>query len=166
MTVPLYLYHAGQCDPKKCSGKKLARFNLLKMVGLGRVPPGVVLLNPLAERALSRRDVVSGFLILDCSWEYAERMFVRLEGRVLVHRALPYLLAANPVNFGKPFRLSTVEAFAAALYIVGEQEQAVELLGKFKWGHVFLELNRVLLEDYAAAEDSEGVVRVQRKYMG
>lgn len=163
--IPLYLYHAGQCDPRKCSGRKLARFNLVKTVHLNALPGGLILLNPLAPQALSRADVVRGFLALDCSWEHAESVFPHLQHRSIAHRALPYLLAANPVNFGKPFKLSTVEAFAAALFIVGARGQADELLNKFKWGHTFIELNREPLEEYAAASSSREVVRIQQAYM-
>ena len=80
-------------------------------------------------------------------------------------RALPYLVAANPVNFGKPFKLSTVEALAAALFIIGEPARAEEILGKFSWGHVFLELNREPLSEYASARDSTEVVNIQREYL-
>jgi len=69
------------------------------------------------------------------------------------------------VNFGKPFKLSTVEALAAGLFILGEQNQAELILSKFNWGHVFLELNREPLAEYAAARDSAEVVRIQMAYL-
>jgi len=74
---------------------------------------------------------------LDCSWAHAEEIFSSVRLR---DRALPFLVAANPVNYGKPFKLSTVEALAAGLVILGELEQAQEILSKFKWGHVFWSL--------------------------
>lgn len=99
---------------------------------------------------------------MDCSWAHAEEIFSRVRLR---DRALPFLVAANPVNYGKPFKLSTVEALAAGLVILGELEQAQEILSKFKWGHVFLELNREPLQEYAAAKNSAEVVEIQMSYM-
>jgi pre-rRNA-processing protein TSR3 len=74
-------------------------------------------------------------------------------------------VAANPVNYGKPFQLSTVEALAAGLVILGEAAQAELILSKFTWGHVFLELNREPLQEYAAARDSTQVVEIQNAYL-
>lgn len=167
MEVPLYLYHARQCDPKKCSGLKLARFNLASLRPVQRLPAGALLLDPLAKQALSPKDDTSkGIIVLDCSWEEVERVFPNLVRLRLQHRALPYLLAANPINYGRPFKLSTVEAFAASLYILSHKEQAKRLLEKFKWGPTFLELNHEPLEEYAKAKDSLEVIEIQKKYMG
>ena len=166
--IPLHFYHADQCDPKKCSGKKLARFRLASMhENIGTLPREGLFLDPFAEQALSPADDASrGLVVLDCSWEEVERVFPVLQRQRLTHRALPFLVAGNAVNFGKPFKLSTVEAFAAALYILGEKEQAALILNKFKWGHTFLELNAEPLERYSNAKDSTEVVRIQGEYLG
>jgi pre-rRNA-processing protein TSR3 len=165
--IPLHLYHANQCDPKKCTGRKLARFRLAKLHNkVNKLPSGAILLDPMALQALSPADRSDrGIIVLDCSWEEVEQVFPGLQKLRLKHRALPYLVAANPVNFGKPFKLGTVEAFAAALYILGHQDHAKEILNKFKWGHTFLELNFELLEAYSEARDSKEVISIQEEFI-
>jgi hypothetical protein len=103
-----------------------------------KIPPGSILLTPEAERALSRKDRKRadkrGIVVLDVSWRAAT--FPKIPG--VTERALPFLVAANPVNYGKPFKLSSVEAIAAALIILGEETQAELVLSKFAWGEQFL----------------------------
>ncbi|HMK16542.1 MAG TPA: DUF367 domain-containing protein, partial [Methanomicrobiales archaeon] len=69
------------------------------------------------------------------------------------------------VNFGKPFRLSSLEAFAAALFILGERELAERIISVYTWGGRFLEVNREPLERYAGATDSTEVVAIQGDYL-
>ena len=165
--IRLYLYHAGQCDPKKCTGKKMVRFTLARLVEkVNAIPRGSILLDPMAEKALSPADnVIKGLTVLDCSWEHVESVFPQLLMLDLQHRALPFLVAGNPVNFGRPFKLTSVEAFAASLYILGYKEQAASILSKFNWGHTFLELNREPLEDYSMAKDSKDILKIQAEYI-
>jgi len=121
---------------------------------------------PHAERALSPADAdlanENALVALDCSWESAGEKMFSLPGE---HRALPYLVAANPVNFGRPMQLTTVEAFAAALAILGELDHAERIMAKFTWGETFLELNEEPLRRYAACEDSAEVVAIQQEYL-
>jgi len=55
---------------------------------------------------------------------------------------VPYLIAANPVNYGRPWRLNCAEALAAASFIVGLDEVAERLLSKFGWSDSFMTLNK------------------------
>ena len=161
--MQLVIYHANQCNPKKCTGKKLARFDLVRLTHHIKELLTFLVLSPFSQKALSPEDKgARGLAALDCSWAHAEEVFMRL---TLRERALPFLVAANPVNYGKPFKLSTVEALAAGLIILGEREQAELILSKFNWGHVFLELNRAPLQEYAAAKNSAEVVIIQDAYM-
>jgi pre-rRNA-processing protein TSR3 len=77
---------------------------------------------------------------------------------------LPLLLAANPVNWGKPGRLTTAEALATVLFLLGREEQAREILGAFRWGERFFELNKEPLEAYAAASSSAELVELQFEF--
>jgi pre-rRNA-processing protein TSR3 len=165
--IKLYLYHAEQCDPKKCTGKKMVRFKLAHLVEkVNAIPRGSILLDPMAEKALSPADnIKKGITVLDCSWKHVESVFPQLLTLELQHRALPYLVAGNPVNFGRPFKLTSAEAFAASLYILGYKDQAAFILSKFSWGHTFLELNREPLEEYSLAKDSKDILKIQAEYI-
>jgi pre-rRNA-processing protein TSR3 len=165
----IIVYHARQCDPRKCSALKLKRNNFARVVHQARwLPRGAVILNPFSERAFSPADREQvdrkGLAALDLSWKHADDV-AKLLSLPGASRCLPYLIAANPVNYGKPTKLSTVEALAAALFIVGFEDKAEKLLSVFKWGSTFLSLNRELLEAYARARDSGEVVRLQELFM-
>ena len=167
--VRLYVYHMRQDDARKCTAMKLRRFGLAHVFfSLREAPRGALILDPLAKKALSRQDrpimLARGLLAVDCSWAHIET-FPAPRALRGPRRCLPYLVAANPVNYGVPTKLSTAEALAAALYIAGFKEQAEEVLSIFKWGPVFLELNRELLEAYSEAEDSSGVLAVQEEVL-
>lgn len=165
----IVVYHAKQCDPRKCSALKLKRHNLVWIVHQKReLPRGAVILNPFSKKAFSHADrqriEEKGLVALDFSWKHADDVekFLTLRG---VSRCLPYLVAANPINYGKPTKLSTVEALAAALFIAGFMEKAERLLSVFKWGHTFTSLNKELLETYAHAHNSKQVVELQRQFI-
>lgn len=131
------------------------------------IPRGSVVLNPISEVAFSSADkenvLKSGLVALDCSWKQAERIFEA--SRAGTQRSLPYLLAANPINTYKPVKLSTAEALAAALYILGMFDEAENILSVFKWGPSFIILNREWLDAYAECKTSAEVVQVQSEIM-
>jgi pre-rRNA-processing protein TSR3 len=146
--IRIIIIHSKQCNPKACTALKLKRHGLAKVFYTSRrIPRNSIVLNPLAERVLTREDrkyLNRGLVALDCSWKKIETLRGVRRGR---SRILPPLMPVNPVNYGKMQKLSTVEALAAALDILGCREAAEQLLGKFKWGPGFFEANRGRLEE-------------------
>jgi pre-rRNA-processing protein TSR3 len=131
------------------------------------LPKRAIVLNPFSKVAFSPADRKRienfGLVALDCSWEHAEKVLLKhVRG---TSRCLPILIAGNPVNFGKPTKLTTVEALAAALDIAGFKQEAAELLSIFKWGHTFAEINQDRLENYANAKNSTEIVELQQRFL-
>jgi len=167
MTVRVYVYDECQCDPRRCTARKMLRFELAREVkGLRSVPRGSIVLSPFTDKALSPADrplaLSNGITVMDLTWSHIDS-FPRVKGTN--ERALPFLLAANPINWGRPMELNSAEAVAASLFILGEKEQAMELLAKFSWGEEFQRLNGELLQRYSAAKDSTEVVQIQQEYL-
>ena len=167
--MKLYVFHANEDDPKKCSARKLYKFGFVELeTKIRKTPRDAILLNPFAEKSLSKEDLniaeKNGILAVDCSWKYAEKSFDYLDKKNH-SRALPFVVAANPVNYGKPSKLTTLEAFAVALYILGDVEKAKEILNLYKWGPNFLILNKEPLEDYRNAKNSTEIIKIMRQYM-
>ena len=121
-------------------------------------------LNPFADSILlnSDKNKINSITGIDCSWSFADQTFVKKFGGI--SRKLPYLLAGNSVNFSKLGKLTTVEAISASLYLLGFEDQSTELLGKFKWGHTFLDLNKNLLNDYQNATSEKQIQDIAKEY--
>ena len=162
--IRLYAFRDNSCDPRKCTVKKLEKAGFLTIfTKIARIPRNTLLLDPTAEQALSPADrYAKSITVMDCSWEVLDTGSV---SSWRIRRALPFLVAANPVNFGKPCKLSSVEALAAALYILGDKERARDILSKVSWGIRFLEVNQEPLDLYAEAKDSTEIIRIQGFYI-
>ena len=136
--IPVIVYDECQCDPKKCTAKRMLKFGLAKEAKtLGSIPRGSVVLSPFSDRALSPADIQHarrGLVVMDLTW-------------------------ANIDGFPR------LKHVMAALYILGEKDQAAEFLGRFNWAPEFMRLNGNMLEDYSKAKDSTEVVRIQGEYL-
>lgn len=166
-TFAVSMWDLNHCDPKKCSGRKLLRHNLIKNLKLGQRFQGLVL-SPVGTQCVSPndKDIIEkfGLAVIDCSWaKIDETPFGKMKSPN--PRLLPFLVAANPINYGKPYQLSCVEALAAAMVITGHQKEAKFYLSKFSWGHSFLELNSEALDMYAACTDSKSMLEAQAKFL-
>ena len=140
-----------QDDPKKCTAKRLEKFNLSdNHSSFKTLPPMGIVLDPFSTKELSSDDIplaeVGGIVGVDCSWNKAPETFSRLRLMGLEPRSLPSVIPANPVNSGKLGKLTTAEAIASALLICGENLHAEEIMSIFKWGPAFIQINSHLKE--------------------
>jgi len=140
-----------QDDPKKCTAKRLEKFNLSdNHSSFKTLPPMGIVLDPFSTNELNSDDIplaeVGGIVGVDCSWNKAPETFSRLRLMGLEPRSLPSVIPANPVNSGKAGKLTTAEAIASALLICGQNLHAEEIMSIFKWGPAFIEINSYLKE--------------------
>ena len=80
---------------------------------------------------------------------------------------LPLLLAAQKLQLiGENSKMTTAEALAASLYLIGREEHARQLLSAFRWGEQFFILNKEPLEAYREAKSSSELVDLQFEFFG
>ena len=149
-----------QDDPKKCTAAKMVRLGIARGVRHAPRSSGAVVLDPYSESVLLRGDARStgSITAIDCSWRLADGVFASTT--MASRKSLPPLMAGNPVNYSRIGFLTTAEAMAAALFILGDDTRAQDILARFAWGHTFYELNESLLADYARLDDASGIAGV------
>ncbi|KAH8174841.1 putative fer4-like domain in RNase L inhibitor, RLI domain-containing protein [Sarocladium implicatum] len=157
----------GHCDPKRCSGKKLIKLRMMRELHLGQRHNGVII-TPNGKKTISPadRELMDqyGAAVVECSWaRTGEVQWNKVGGKC--ERLLPYLVAANSVNYGKPWRLNCVEALAAAFAICGHLDWAEQVLAPFSYGQSFLDINASILKRYAACTDEEDIKRTEAEWM-
>ena len=124
--------------------------------------------SPNAKTLLSRLDrdllITYGAAVVECSWaRISEVPWPKIGGKN--ERLLPYLVAANPTNYGRPWRLNCAEALAATFFILGEEQWAEHVLQHFSYGKPFLEINAQVLKRYAACKDEEEMKECEKKWL-
>ena len=134
-----------ECDPKKCTVQKLKRLGLIEIIDRRKISPRTIVLSPFTNEVLKPEDRDSalkyGLVVVDCSWEKIGTKVDLFATRFRNSRTLPPLVAANPVNYGKIGKLSSVEALAGALMILGFNSKSEEILAPFSWGAEFVKIN-------------------------
>lgn len=155
-------------DPKRDTGMKLARQGLVRSMRPGDPFKGIVL-SAEGRSVLSPKDAAlissAGIAVVNCSWNRLNEITNVPGGNISRHRKLPFVVAANPINYGKAFKLSSAEALAAGLAIAGFEEEAIKLTEKFSWHTEFWKLNGYLIAEYNACGSSAEVIAAQEKYL-
>ena len=170
--IPVHAIWLAQDDPKKNTAVKLSRRGDLTLhERFNKLPRRGIILEPLCGKVFGPEDhsillEEGGSLVgLDCSWAQIEDSVEQVMRRTkLQGRMLPLLLAANPVNWGTPSKMTTAEAVAAPLYLKGREKQARRLLSAFRWGEQFFVLNKEPLDAYRDAESSAELVDLQFEF--
>lgn len=162
----------------------MSRLGLIKELRVGQKFAGVVV-SPNGQGVVcpDDRELVEqqGAAVVECSWARLDEVpFNKIGGKherlckfyyslnfftILTSLVVPYLVAANPVNYGKPWRLNCVEALAACFAIVGHRDWAEQALSNFSWGQAFLEINKDLLDVYEKCTDADSVSAAQEAWL-
>jgi len=110
-------------------------------------------------------EMGGSLVALDCSWKQLGPSIDDITlSTNLQHRTLPVLLAANPVSWGQPGRLSTAEAISASLILLGRDIHAAKILSRLPFGDEFLKLNNQPLSAYSKAKSTDELVNMQWEF--
>lgn len=155
-------------DPAKNTALKMIRKNLAIHIYPRRIHGSPIILDPYSNKYLGPWDHIyvekHGIVVVDASWKkLAPRKTIMIKGQ---HRKLPPLLPGNPINYGKPCILSSIEAVAATLYITGFIEAYEKLLGLYKWMKTFHTLNNEVLEAYRRTRNYNELLETIKDYWG
>ncbi|KAL7678064.1 hypothetical protein ACOME3_004291 [Neoechinorhynchus agilis] len=161
--VSLRVICFNQCDPSKCTAERLCRRGVVRKMKNSNGFRGIMLYHD-TEVYLCREDRQfvnsSGLATLDSSWKAMEGdQRLRTLGQLHL-RKLPYLVAANPTNYGKPSKLSCAEAFAAGLFLTGFISQSQKVLNEFGWGVEFFRINEERLTRYKECRSSNELMKL------
>ena len=90
---------------------------------------------------------------------------MREENVSAINNKVPFMVAVNPVNYGKACKLSCVEAIAATLYLGGFYSESEFILSHFKWGMSFLNVNYEVFNLYKKCSNSNELLNTETKYL-
>lgn len=163
----LYSFDMKQCFAKMCSAEKLVKQKQVKALqptkrfgGLVLSPKGTQTVSPTDRKYIEKY----GLAVVDCSWNRVDEIDFRTLPSMR-NRLLPFLVAANTINYGRPCKLNCAEAFCAALYICGYKEKAVEVIEPFSYGQEFIKINQTLLDTYSRCTSADEIIAAQNEYI-
>lgn len=97
LPVDLAMWDFNHCDPKRCSGKRMARVGVMRSLKVGQKFSGIVVTpNGKIPVSPADREVVEagGTAVVECSWaRVSEIPFSKIGGKC--ERLLPYLIAVS-----------------------------------------------------------------------
>ncbi|GAW83582.1 ribosome biogenesis protein TSR3 [Plasmodium gonderi] len=163
--IKLFMFDYNECHNKKCSCKKLYRFKKIKKAQINKKFKGIVL-TPFCEKYFSINDkkIVENFglSVIDCSWKSLDLL---KKTKFTNQRKLPYIIAVNSINYGKPYKLSCLESLAFCLYLCNYNKQCNDILNIYKWSSNFTTLNRDLLDMYKLCNNHEEVKNAENEFI-
>ena len=161
MRVKIYVVLLREDDPLKNTAVKMIKSGIAEEIDKFKLKSKMIVLNPYSQKYLGpwyrELAVKYGLVVVDASWRRLDQF--RFRGLSGIHVRLPPLLPGNPINYAKPCILSSAEAVAATLYILGFREEYERVLGLYKWMRTFHELNKELLEAYSNARSLGELVK-------
>ena len=164
----IVLFEYKHNDPKRDSGMKLVRLGLARSLRPGDAFKGIVL-SAEGRSVLSQADraliTSAGIAAINCSWNRLDEVKNIPGGNLGRHRKLPFLVASNPINYGKAYKLNSAEAIAAALAIVGFRAEAEKVTEKFSWNDEFWRVNEEYFAVYETCTDSKSMISAQNRFM-